>query len=48
MMPLMYEGIVDVSNHTFLTMGKSGLSGYPNTPATMERGALCIDENYYG
>jgi len=48
MMPLMYEGNVDVRSYTFLTLGKSGLSGYPNSPATMERDALCIDENYYG
>jgi len=44
-----YEGIVDVRSHTFLTLGKSGLSGYPNTPATLDRDALYIDEeNYYG
>ena len=49
MMPLRYGGIVDVRSHTFLTLGKSGLSGYPNTPATLERDTLCIDEdNYYG
>lgn len=49
MMRLRYGGIVDVRNHTFLTLGKSGLGGYPNTPATLERDALWIDkENYYG
>jgi len=49
MMPLRYEGIVDVRSHTFLTLGKSGLSGYSNTSPTLERDALCIDkENYYG
>lgn len=49
MMPLRFEGIGDVRSHTFLTLGKSGLSGYPNTSATLERDALCIDkENSYG
>ena len=48
MMPLRYDGTVDVRSHTFLTPGKSELSGYPTTLATLERDAVCIEENYYG